>query len=111
MVSTTPWQEPEILHKKELVAVLFFFFFATNKLASITNYITPWNTVVLEKLAVKWLWIVTSTAEFATRKMSVEKICFHFLPVPSLMVVIQAHVTHLLQECHNSKFGIIELLL
>jgi hypothetical protein len=42
--------------------------------------------------------------------MGVEKICVHFLPVPSLMIAIQAHIAHLRQECHNSKFGIFELL-
>jgi hypothetical protein len=41
--------------------------------------------------------------------MGVEKICFHFLPVPSLTVVIQEHIAHLRQECQNSKFGIFEL--
>jgi len=43
--------------------------------------------------------------------MGVEKICFHFLPVPSLMIVIQTHIALLRQEYHNSKFCIIELLL
>jgi hypothetical protein len=42
--------------------------------------------------------------------MGVEKFCFHFLPVPSLMIAIQAHIAHMQQERHNSKFGIFELL-